>query len=160
MLGKQKVILAALGVSLAACGGGLDKVKENQCPPVNILATADSWQQGNVVAQLETVELTCFLDTKTDALQAEVQVRGNISAPGQPVSLFAAALNAQDEIVVRTQVKVTPSGPDFALTIPKFAYGQKAAESARARVVVGFVLSAEQLAANRRAYAAQLGLPE
>ena len=162
MRGKNKITFFALSVSLMAplmgCGASLDKVVEDQCPRVDVLVTADSWQQGGVTAQLQLAELTCFIDSKTDDLLAEVKVRGSVSQNGLSLPLFAAALNTKDEIVARTQVEISPSKTDYSLSLPKFVYGQKAAETAKARVVVGFVLTPEQLEANRRRFAKQLGL--
>ena len=160
MLGKKTFTFLALGLSLAACGASLDKVVEAQCPPADVLVTADNWQQSGVRAQLIGAELECFIDSQTNELQASVQVRGTVSQAGTRLPLFAAALNTQDEIVARTQVQVTPSKTEYKLAIPKFVYGQKAAGSAKARVVVGFVLTPAQLQANRAAYAKQLGLAE
>tara|TARA_B110000971_G_scaffold194139_1_gene207614 strand:- start:1442 stop:1936 length:495 start_codon:yes stop_codon:yes gene_type:complete len=162
MRGKNKFTFRALSVSLMAplmgCGASLDKVVETQCPRVDVLVTADSWQQGGVTAQLQLAELTCFIDSKTDDLLAEVRVRGSVSQIGVSLPIFAAALNAQDEIVARTQVKISPSETAYRLSIPKFVYAQKASEDAKARVVVGFVLTPDQLEANRRVFAKQLGL--
>jgi hypothetical protein len=160
MLGKKTFTFLALGLSLAACGPSLDKVVDAQCPPVNILTTADIWQQGGIRAQLSLVELACFIDSKTDELQASVRVRGTLNQTGTDLALFAAALNTQNEIVARTQVKASPSESAYSLMIPKFVYGQKGGESAKARVVVGFVLTPEQLQANRATYKRQLGLRE
>ena len=70
---------------------------------------------------------------------------------------FLAALNENDAVTSRTQYKVRLTGGDFEITLPNMAYGEKGADQ-KPRLVIGFVLTQEQLAANRAFYLEKLGL--
>lgn len=150
--------VVVLPVVLAACGGGVDRVTEQQCPSVGVLATADSWQSGAVTAQLQTAQLSCFISRNDDNLLAEVSVDGRISAAGVPLNMFVAALNEKGEVTARTQLRVTPGTEAFSYKLPRIAYGRKGTETVKARLVVGFVLTDAQLQANRAEYRKKLGL--
>lgn len=157
MLKTRILSVCLLPMLLAGCAAGVDQVTSRQCPPVGVLATADSRLQDGATAHLDTARLICFLDNESNTLLAEVSIVGRTDAPGAPLDFFVASLNEQGEVTARTQMQVAPSLPAFSYKLPRLAYGKKG-DDAKARLVVGFVLNEAQLAANRAAYRKKLGL--
>ena len=69
---KMRLLLTGLmALTLTACGG-VDEVVETQCPEIAVLATADIWQADGNSAQMQTASLTCFVDSETDELLADI----------------------------------------------------------------------------------------
>lgn len=150
--------LLALCLSVSACAGNrMSAINAQQCPPVDILATADILKTGDGQAELTAASLTCFIDKKQDnRLLAQVTLRGT-AAKGAQVPVFVAALDRNDEIIARAQYRLTARDTAFSLQLPHMDYGQKG-DDRRPRLVAGFVLSDAQLADNRKAYRKSLGL--
>ena len=151
--------IAALGFLLAGCVGvGVDQVVEGECPPVAPLATADRLPANGFEARITAAQLSCYVDRGSGDLLAEVTLTGATDKSGVELPFFVAALDDKGVIISRTQMKVTPSATQFSYALPKISYGRKGSDSLKARLVVGFVLSDAQLAANRRAYSRAIGL--
>lgn len=158
---QQKVgLVFALALSglLSAClGAGLDKVALRQCPPIDVLATADRLPVGDGEARLTDARLQCFIDSRQDnRLMAKVTLRGsaanNISLP-----VFVAALGRDGETVTRSQYRLTAKANRFEISLPPLVYGKKG-DGEKPRLVAGFVLSEAQLQLNRAAYRKRIGL--
>lgn len=155
---KMRVILAGFATLMLASCAGVDEIVENQCPEIAVLATADSWQGDGVAAQMDTVRLTCFVDSKTDELLADIQLTGTTSKAGTELAFFVATLNDKDAVTHRLQYKVTAGSTSFSFDLPRYVYATRATLPGKPRLVAGFVLSEAQLVANRAAYRKRLGL--
>ncbi len=159
MLNRRLLAVAVIGVMMTACASsGVDRLAEDQCPAVDVLATADKLARDNVQAQLLSAKLDCFIDHDESALLAQVTLSGRVTASGIELPMFVAALAQNGTIIARTQFKTTPSENDFNYTLPRITYGEGGGETRKARLVVGFVLTAQQLADNRAGYRKKLGL--
>jgi len=153
----RSICVLAFASGLAACAGGMNKMAARQCPPINILATAERLPMGDSQAVLTSASLQCFSKSGTDKiLLAKVTLRGQ-AAKGTKLPVFVAALDRQDDIVTRVQYRLTARNNKFALTLPPMEYGQ-AGDGKRVRLVAGFVLSGTQLGDNRAKYRKKLGL--
>ena len=143
---------------LAAClGPNIDQIVQSQCPPVNVLNTADSLPRNGVSATLSAASLTCSVNRDSDdALQAEVTLTGRVSEQ-MKLPIFVAALDGDNKPLARTQFAITAQGGVFSLTLPPVIYGKKG-DDGKARLVAGFVLTPAQLEENRAAYRQNLGL--
>ena len=157
---KSSRFFAVLGLTLfvSAClGVDVDEVVQRQCPGVSVLNTADRLVVDGSTIEIDSASLKCFIDRdNNDELLAAVTLRGRADKKGQ-VPLFLAALNENDAVTSRTQYKVRLSGGDYEITLPNMAYGEKGADQ-KPRLVIGFVLTQAQLAANRAFYLEKLGL--
>ena len=159
---KQFIGVLTFFTMTATLGGcasfGLNEMNTKLCPPVDILATADSLPMGNKRAALQNASLKCFIKNgEENALTAQVTVSGRANA-GAKLPIFIAALDRDDKIIARTQYKLTARDMRFTLTLPPFfAYGRKG-DDTKPRLVVGFILNDQQLADNRALYGKQLGL--
>lgn len=157
---KSKIFALFVGAAaIAGCAGqSFNEVAVGQCPPVAPLATADGLSSGGVQARIGSVSLVCYVDGQNDDLLAEVSLSGTVSQSGIELPFFVAALDEKGSIINRTQMKVTPSAETFSYKLPKINYGRKGSENVKARLVVGFVLTPQQLAENRAAYAKSIGI--
>ena len=154
------LVLAAL---LSACGGGPRQIVERQCPPVQILAPADLWQSPadeTARAALNKVSLICFKDNEKDELTAQVTIEGEQTSPGVAMPLFTAVLGEDDNVLMRTQYDIKKPDTRFAAALPPVQYALLAQAASKRRLVVGFVLSEAQLAANRAVWRDRLNLTE
>lgn len=155
---KMRLLLTGLmAFTLAACGG-VDEVVENQCPEIAVLATADMWQADGKTAQMQTARLSCFVDSKTDELLADIKLTGTASQAGMDLPFFVATLDMNGAVTNRLQYKVKASGTSFTLDLPRYIYATRVTMLNKPRLVAGFVLSESQLAANRAAYKKRLGI--
>ena len=155
---KMRLLLTGLmALSLTACGG-VDEVVETQCPEIAVLATADIWQADGKSAQMQTARLTCFVDSETDELLADIQLTGSASQAGMALPFFVATLDVNGAVTNRLQYKVKASDTSFSLNLPRFTYAMRLTMLNKPRLVAGFVLSKDQLAANRAAYKKRLGI--
>jgi hypothetical protein len=154
---SRLVSLLGLTLLLSAClGVDVDEVVQRQCPSVSVLNTADRLVVDGASIEIDTASLKCFIDRdNNDELLAEVTLRGRADK-NQQVPFFLAAL-IDDAVTSRTQYKVGLNGGEYEITLPNMAYGQKGAGQTP-RLVIGFVLTQEQLAANRAFYQEKLGL--
>ena len=71
---------------------------------------------------------------------------------------FVATLDVNGAVTNRLQYKVKASDTRFSLNLPRFTYATRLTMLNKPRLVAGFVLSKEQLAANRAAYKKRLGI--
>lgn len=155
---KMRLMLTGImSLTLAACGG-IDEVVENQCPEIDVLATADIWQDQQNTAHMQSARLVCFIDANTDELSADINLSGTASKAGMDLSFFVATLDKNDTVTNRLQYKVKASDTSFSLNLPRFNYATRATLINKPRLVTGFVLSEAQLAANRVAYKKRLGI--
>lgn len=157
MMKMRLMLIGLVSLTLSACGG-VDEVVTSQCPEIAVLATADHWAAGDVTAQMQNAKLSCFIDTQTNQLLADIRITGKVSQTGIELPFFVATLTKQDRITNRLQYKVTVSQNNFRFELPRYAYGTRANVAERPRLVAGFVLSKDQLKANRAAYRARLGI--
>ena len=157
---KRNIPALALMVGLtASCGPvTVDEIRATQCPPVAPLATANYLTAEGVTAHISDASLTCFINRESKDLVAEVTVFGTVDKTGTSLPFFVAALNEQGEVLSRTQFKVAPSAAEFSYNLPHVAYGQFGSDNLKARLVVGFVLTPQQLRDNRAAYAKRIGV--
>lgn len=157
MMKTRLLMTAMMTLMLTACGG-VDEVVENQCPEIAVLTTADIWQADGKTAQIQTARLTCFVDSKTDELLADIQLSGTASEVGMELAFFVATLDKNDTVTNRLQYKVKASGKNVTLDLPRYNYATRTTLLNKPRLVAGFVLSDAQLAANRAAYRKRIGL--
>lgn len=150
------ILCVGAAVVLAACGGGKELVARD-CPPVNVLNTADRWQgAGDHVVQLGSAQLVCKR-TKDGRLVADVNVGGTQNRGGA-FPVFLAAVDEKSDILVRVQYRLTTDKENFELTLPNFEYGHIGAKNRTPQLLVGFVLGREALEANRAALRKSLRL--
>lgn len=157
MMNKRLLLTGMMALLVSACGG-VDEVVEDQCPEIAVLATADNWQSGAQAAQMKTARLTCFIDAKTNELQADITLTGTASKAGLELPFFVATLDKNDAVTNRLQYKVKAGDTRFTLNLPRYNYATRASLVNKPRLVAGFVLTDEQLAANRAAYRKRLNL--
>ena len=153
----------ALAALLAACGGGPRQIVERQCPPVQVLAPADLWQSPadeTARAALSKVSLICFKDNEKDQLTAQVTLEGEQTTPGIAMPLFTAVLGEDDNVLMRTQYEIKKPEIQFIAALPPVQYALLAQAASKRRLVVGFVLSEAQLAANRAVWRDRLNMTE
>ena len=159
---KTPRLVSLLGLTflLSAClGVNVEEVVQRQCPGVSVLNTADRLELDGAAIDIKTASLKCFIDRDNgNELLAAVTLRGN-AAREQRVPVFLAALNSDDTITSRTQYRILLNAGPYEITLPNMAYGEKGAAQ-KPRLVLGFVLTQEQLAANRAAYQKKLGLTD
>ena len=148
--------MAICAGAMAACGG-TQKLPPSACPPVGLLATANSWQQGAQQVRLLEVRHNCR-KTADDKLLAQVVVRGVQNQVGKSFPIFLAVVDANGDIMARTQYALTAADEEFSLTLPDFQFARLQNRDPEAELIVGFVLTKQQLAANRTALRKQLGL--
>lgn len=157
MMKTQYMLTGLLALFVTACGG-VDRVVENQCPEIAVLATADYLDSNAQNARMRSAQLSCFVDSKTDELMADIQLTGTASQAGMELAFFVATLDKNDAVTNRLQYKVKASGTTFTLNLPRYVYATRASLLNKPRLVAGFVLSDAQLEANRAAYRKRLGM--
>ena len=115
--------------ALAAFGGlrrWPRQIVERQCPPVQVLAPADSWQSPadeTARAALNKVSLICFKDNEKDQLTAQVTLEGEQTTPGIAMPLFTAAvLGGDDNVLMRTQYEIKKPEIQFIAALPPVQY--------------------------------------
>lgn len=155
---SRLVLISGLALILSAClSADIEEIVQRQCPSVAILNTADILMVEGAKVEIDKAALKCFINReKDDELLAAVTLSGRATAR-QQVPLFLAALDEKDAVISRTQYQVQMSSGVFTLTLPSIAYGKKGAAQTP-RLVAGFVLTPDQLTANRAAYRQKLGL--
>lgn len=158
MMKLRLMIIGFCGLFLTACGGGVDEIIAEQCPEIAVLASADRIDIDGVTAQMNTARLSCFVDSDSDQLLADIRLKGKASASGVELPFFVATLDKDNRITERLQYKVNVSNRDFSFDLPRYAYATRLTLANRPRLVAGFVLSQEQLDANRSAYRQRLGI--
>ena len=151
------VFWVAICASLVAACGGTQKLARSACPPAGVLATADSWHMAEQKVQLTGVSRDC-VKTKDDKLLAKVVVRGTQSQIGKNFPLFLAVVGENGNMIARTQYRLTAADETFSLVLPDFQFSELKNRDPKAELIVGFVLTKEQLAANRATLRKQLGL--
>lgn len=151
-------LLAVLAFVLSGCvGGSVNEIVARQCPPVDVLATADRLPLSNGVAALNGARLKCYINARAeDTLSADVTIAGAAPA-GTELPIFLAILGRDNQIMARTQYKLATRADAFQMTLPSMEYGKKG-DGGKPRLVVGFVLDSKQLEENRAAYRKQIGL--
>ncbi len=145
-------------ILLAACG--VTDIAARDCPAVNILSTADQWQaegKSDHKVQLTSAQLVCKKG-EDDKLLAEVTIGGIQNRTGGDFPVFLAAVDAKGVVLARTQYRLKLAGEVFSVTLPDFEYDHIAPGNRQRQLVVGFVLSRKQLAANRAVLRKSLGL--
>ncbi len=158
MMKLRLMVIGFCGLFLAACGGNVEEIIAEQCPEIAVLATADRIEIDGVKAQMNTARLTCFVDSDSEQLLADIRIKGKVSDSGVELPFFVATLDKDNRINERLQYKVTVSNLDFSFDLPRYPYATRLTMANRPRLVAGFVLTPEQLDANRAAYRQRLGI--
>ena len=157
-LHPRHVLILVLVPLLTACGV-VSNSTTIACPSVRVLTLAERLPLGeNRQARLTGVSLSCEKNSESGTLSAQLDLRGVAPEGGRDLPVFVASLDSKGQILHRTQHNISVKGGGFSADLPSFAYGKADASESLDRIVVGFVLNAEQQNGNRAAWRKSMGL--
>ena len=143
---------------LAACGGNY--VPAERCPYGGVLATAENLPTADgTVALLYGAKVSC--ERADEGIKAEITVFGDMlsSAKNMKVTIFAALVDKNNNVVTRTQEDFKVKQGLFEVDMPILVFETSDTGSTRqAEFFVGFVLTDDELNANRAAWRESLNI--
>ena len=143
---------------LAACGGNY--VPAERCPYGGVLATAENLPAADgTAALLYGAKVSC--ERADEGIKAEITVFGDMlsSAQNMNLTIFAALVDKNDNVVARTQEDFKVKQGLFEVDMPILVFDPSDTGSGgQAEFFVGFVLTDDELKANRAAWRESLNI--
>ncbi|MGB1118459.1 MAG: hypothetical protein ACPG30_07120 [Parvibaculales bacterium] len=143
---------------LAACGGSY--VPADRCPYGGVLATTENLPTADGTAALiYGAKVMC--ETAGEGIEAEITVYGDMlaNAKNMDVTIFAALVDKDDNVVTRTQEDFKIKKGLFEVDMPVLVFDPTdTGSTGQAEFYVGFVLSEDELKANRAAWRENLNI--
>ena len=143
---------------LAACGGNY--VPPERCPYGGVLATAEKLPTADGVGAL-LYGATVLCEKADDSIKAEITVYGDMvsSAKNIDVTIFAALVDRGDNVLVRAQEEFSVRQGLFEVDMPVLQFdASNIGITGQAGFFIGFVLTGEELNANRAAWRENLNM--
>lgn len=153
----RKIVFAIACASVLAACAGPREIAARDCPAIGVLSSADRLQADTGTGAITAASLTCKR-TAEGRLLADIVIAGNRPQTPQPVKLFVAALTGEKRVIERQQFALVDGDGPFSLTVQDFEYDQLEGRDAGRALIVGFVLSDGELAANRQNLRQRYGL--
>ena len=143
---------------LAACGGNY--VSAERCPYGGVLATAENLPTvDGTAALLYGAKVSC--ERADEAIEGEITVFGDMlsSAKNMNLTIFAALVDKDDNVVTRTQEDYKIKKGLFEVDMPVLVFDPTdTGSTGQAEFYVGFVLSEDELKANRATWRENLNI--
>ena len=143
---------------LAACSGNY--IPAERCPYGGVLATAENLPTADgTAALLYGAKVSC--ERADEGIKAEITVFGDMlsSAKNMNLIIFAALVDKNDNVVTRTQEDFEVQQGLFEVEMPILVFDPSDTGSrGQAEFFVGFVLTDDELNANRAAWRKSLNL--
>ena len=143
---------------LAACGGNY--VPPERCPYGGVLATAENLPTADGVAAL-LYGATVLCERIDEGVGAEVTVYGDmlLGDTKTNITIFAALVDKDDNVLARTQEDFNVKQGRFEVDMPILQFDASNIGSAgQAGFFIGFVLTDDELNANRAAWRENLNI--
>ena len=143
---------------LTACGGNY--VPPERCPYGGVLATAENLPAADgTAALLYGAKVLC--EGADEGIKAEITVFGDMlsSAKNMNLIIFAALVDKNDNVVTRTQQDFDVKQGLFEVDMPILVFDPSdTGSTGQAEFFVGFVLTDDELNANRAAWRESLNI--
>ena len=143
---------------LAACGGSY--VPADRCPYGGVLATTEKMPTADGSAALiYGAKVMC--ESVDEGIEAEITVYGDMlaNAKNMSVTIFAALVDKNDNVVTRTQEDFKIKNGLFEVDMPLLVFDPTdTGSTGQAEFYVGFVLSEDELRTNRAAWRESLNI--
>ncbi len=143
---------------LAACGGNY--VPPERCPYGGVLATAENLPTADGAAAL-LYGATVLCAKAEESIEAEITVYGEMvsSAKNIEVTIFAALVDKDDNVLARTQEEFNVKRGRFEVDMPVLLFdASNIGSTGQAGFFIGFVLTDDELNANRAAWRENLNI--
>ena len=143
---------------LAACGGNY--VPPERCPYSGVLATAENLPTADGVAAL-LYGATVLCERGNEGVDAEVTVYGDMLLGDKKtnITIFAALVDKDDNVLARAQEDFNVKQGRFEVDMPILQFDASNIGSAgQAGFFIGFVLTDDELNANRAAWRENLNI--
>ena len=143
---------------LVACGGNY--VPPERCPYGGVLATAENLPTADGAAAL-LYGATVLCEKADENIEAEITVYGDMvsSAKNIDVTIFAALVDKDDNVLARTQEEFSVKQGRFEVDMPVLQFdASNIGSTGQAEFFIGFVLTDDELNANRTAWRENLNI--
>ena len=143
---------------LAACGGNY--VPPERCPYGGVLATAENLPTADGAAAL-LYGATVLCEKADESIEAEIAVYGDMvsSAKKIDVTIVAALVDKDDNVLARKQEEFSVKQGRFEVDMPVLQFdASNIASTGQAGFFIGFVLTDDELNANRTAWRENLNI--
>ena len=152
------ILILFLTPLLAACGGNY--VPAERCPYGGVLATAENLPTADgTAALLYGAKVSC--ERADEGIKAEITVFGDMlsTAKNMNLTVFAALVDKDDNVVVRTQEDFKVKQGLFEVDMPILVFHPgDTGSTGQAEFFVGFVLTDDELKVNRAAWRESLNI--
>ena len=152
------ILILFLMPLLATCGGNY--VPAERCPYGGVLATAENLPTADgTAALLYGAKVSC--ERADEGIKAEITVFGDMlsSAKNMKLTIFAALVDKNDNVVSRTQEDFKVKQGLFEVDMPILVFDPSdTGSTGQAEFFVGFVLTDDELNANRAAWRESLNI--
>ena len=143
---------------LAACGGNY--VPPERCPYGGVLATAENLPTADGAAAL-LYGATVLCEKADESIEAQITVYGDMvsSAKNIDVTIFAALVDKDDNVLARTQEEFNVKQGRFEVDMPVLQFdARNIGSTGQAGFFIGFVLTDDELDANRATWRENLNV--